>query len=94
MCHLAKIQPVFAVIFEFCVSLCIYIIIKGNDDRKRQRLELTGRENRSPNPSSSGTITELQPKPDTPIVPSVRSRVQLLTQKQDGNHLFLNYIFV
>lgn len=90
MCHLANIEPVFTVIFEFCVSVCVYIINKGNDGQKRQRLELAGRENRSPKPSSSRPITELQTKPDTPMVPSVRSRVQLLTQKQDGNQLFFH----
>ncbi|XP_041852757.1 anillin isoform X3 [Melanotaenia boesemani] len=55
-----------------------------NDGQKRRRLEASGQENRSPKPSSSGRLAELETKPDTPIVPSVRSRVQLLTQRRDG----------
>ncbi|KAM4572183.1 anillin, actin binding protein 2 isoform 2-T2 [Odontesthes bonariensis] len=56
-----------------------------NDGQKRRRLEAAGQENRSPKPSSSGRLTELETKPDTPMVPSVRSRVQLLTQRRDGD---------
>ncbi|KAM3610054.1 uncharacterized protein V6R79_024520 [Siganus canaliculatus] len=55
------------------------------DGQKRRRLEAAGQENRSPKPSSSGCRAELEIKPDTPIVPSVRSRVQQLTQmRRDG----------
>ncbi|XP_068170239.1 anillin, actin binding protein 2 isoform X2 [Antennarius striatus] len=55
-----------------------------NDGQKRRRLEASGRENRSPKPSSSARLAELEAKPDTPIVPSVRSRVQQLSQRRDG----------
>ncbi|KAF7650387.1 hypothetical protein LDENG_00126680 [Lucifuga dentata] len=55
-----------------------------NDSQKRRRLEVAGQENRSPKPSSSGRLFELEMKPDTPIVPSVRSRVQQLTQRPEG----------
>ncbi|XP_030282945.1 anillin, actin binding protein 2 isoform X8 [Sparus aurata] len=55
-----------------------------NDGQKRRRLEASGQENRSPKPSSSGRIAELETKPDTPMVPSVRSRVQELTQRRGG----------
>uniref|UniRef100_A0A3Q0S0I3 Anillin, actin binding protein 2 n=1 Tax=Amphilophus citrinellus TaxID=61819 RepID=A0A3Q0S0I3_AMPCI len=51
---------------------------------KRRRLEAAGQENRCPEPSSSGRQAELETRPDTPIVPSVRSRVQQLTQRRDG----------
>ncbi|MED6248709.1 hypothetical protein ATANTOWER_003890, partial [Ataeniobius toweri] len=54
------------------------------DGLKRRRLEAAGRENQSPGLASSRLLAELQPKPDTPIIPSVRSRVQLLTQRNDG----------
>ncbi|RVE72304.1 hypothetical protein OJAV_G00060520 [Oryzias javanicus] len=57
---------------------------ESNDGQKRPRLESAGQENRSPKPSSSGRLAELQAKPDTPIVPSVRSRVQLFSQTQEG----------
>ncbi|KAM8750894.1 anillin, actin binding protein 2 isoform 1-T1 [Acanthopagrus schlegelii] len=55
-----------------------------NDGQKRRRLEAAGQENRSPKPSSSGRRAELETKPDTPMVPSVRSRVQELTQRREG----------
>ncbi|KAK5617879.1 hypothetical protein CRENBAI_025328 [Crenichthys baileyi] len=54
------------------------------DGLKRRRLEAAGRENQSPELASSGLLAEFQPKPDTPIIPSVRSRVQLLTQRNDA----------
>ncbi|XP_027128198.1 anillin, actin binding protein 2 isoform X2 [Larimichthys crocea] len=59
---------------------------EGNDGQKRRRLGAGGQENRSPKAasSSSGRLTELETKPDTPMVPSVRSRVQQLTQRRDG----------
>ncbi|XP_068595054.1 anillin, actin binding protein 2 [Brachionichthys hirsutus] len=50
-----------------------------NDVQKRPRLEASG-----PKASSSARLAELEAKPDTPIVPSVRSRVQQLTQRRDG----------
>ncbi|XP_041795186.1 anillin isoform X2 [Chelmon rostratus] len=55
-----------------------------NDGQKRRRLGGAGQENRSPKPSSSLRQAELDTKPDTPMVPSVRSRVQQLTQRRDG----------
>ncbi|XP_032405246.1 anillin, actin binding protein 2 isoform X4 [Xiphophorus hellerii] len=55
------------------------------DGLKRRRLEAAGQENLTPEPSSSGRLTEFQAKPDTPVIPSVRSRVQLLAQRKDGN---------
>lgn len=63
----------------------MFIMYKGKDGQKRRRLESAGRENHSPKPSSSGHQIELQTKSDTPMVPSVCSRVQLLTQKRDGS---------
>uniref|UniRef100_A0A3Q2D869 Anillin, actin binding protein 2 n=1 Tax=Cyprinodon variegatus TaxID=28743 RepID=A0A3Q2D869_CYPVA len=50
----------------------------------RRRLEAAGEENRSPQPCSSRHLAEFKTKPDTPIIPSVQSRVQLLTQRKDG----------
>ncbi|XP_032405256.1 anillin, actin binding protein 2 isoform X5 [Xiphophorus hellerii] len=55
------------------------------DGLKRRRLEAAGQENLTPEPSSSGRLTEFQAKPDTPVIPSVRSRVQLLAQRKDGS---------
>ncbi|XP_042267642.1 anillin isoform X2 [Thunnus maccoyii] len=55
-----------------------------NDGQKRRRLETAGQENCTPKPSSSRRLAEQNMKPDTPMVPSVRSRVQQLTQRQDG----------
>ncbi|KAM7414054.1 hypothetical protein PAMA_019055 [Pampus argenteus] len=55
-----------------------------NDGQKRRRLEAAGQENRSPKPSSSRRLAELDLKPDTPMVPSIRSRVQQLTQRREG----------
>ncbi|XP_044049718.1 anillin isoform X12 [Siniperca chuatsi] len=55
-----------------------------NDGQKRRRLEAAGEENRSPKSSSAGCLAELETKPDTPMVPSVRSRVQQLTQRREG----------
>ncbi|XP_071059533.1 anillin, actin binding protein 2 isoform X8 [Pseudochaenichthys georgianus] len=54
-----------------------------NDGQKRRRLEASGQENCSPKPSS-GRKAELEAKPDTPMVSSVRSRVQQLTQRREG----------
>ncbi|XP_075931549.1 anillin, actin binding protein 2 isoform X5 [Anarhichas minor] len=59
-----------------------------DDGQKRRRLEAAGQENRSPKASSSGRLAELDTKPDTPMVPSVRSRVQQLTQRREGNPTF------
>ncbi|XP_029951584.1 anillin-like [Salarias fasciatus] len=53
------------------------------DGQKRRRVEAAGRENRSSNPSSA-RLVEAKTKPDTPIVPSVRSLVQQLSQRGDG----------
>ncbi|XP_035498388.2 anillin isoform X5 [Scophthalmus maximus] len=55
-----------------------------NDGQKRRRLEAAGQENQSPIPSSSGRLAELGMKPDTPMVPSVWSRVQQLTQIREA----------
>ncbi|XP_039989192.1 anillin isoform X6 [Xiphias gladius] len=53
-----------------------------NNGQKRRRLEAAGQENCSPKPSDC--LAELGTKPDTPMVPSVRSRVQQLTQRREG----------
>nr|XP_054589418.1 anillin isoform X3 [Nothobranchius furzeri] len=58
------------------------------DGLKRRRLEAAGRENQSPKPSTSGRLAALQTKPDTPMIPSVRSRVQLLAQRRDVQRCF------
>lgn len=57
---------------------------EGNDGQKRLRMDRPGQENRSPAPSSSGRSAEQALKPDTPAINSVRSRVQQLTQRQEG----------
>ncbi|XP_041652551.1 anillin isoform X5 [Cheilinus undulatus] len=62
----------------------VFLPSEENDGQKRRRLEAAGQENRSPKPFSSGRLVELETKPDTPMVPSVRSRIQLLTQRQEG----------
>ncbi|XP_028263749.1 anillin, actin binding protein 2 isoform X2 [Parambassis ranga] len=54
-----------------------------NDRQKRRCLEAAGQENCSPKASSSSRLTELQTKPDTPMIPSVRCRVQQLTQQRE-----------
>ncbi|XP_029552039.1 anillin-like isoform X2 [Salmo trutta] len=62
-----------------------------NDVKKRRRLKLLGEENFSPNKSSSSRdhlcCAELEVKPDTPALCSVRSRVQQLTQRREGGPL-------
>ncbi|XP_014004374.1 uncharacterized protein isoform X3 [Salmo salar] len=62
-----------------------------NDVQKRRRLKLLGEENVSPNKSSSSRdhlcCAELEVKPDTPALCSVRSRVQQLTQRREGGPL-------
>ncbi|KAM8862099.1 anillin, actin binding protein 2 isoform 4-T4 [Synchiropus picturatus] len=55
-----------------------------NDGQKRRRLDVAGQENCSPKVSSSGRLAELKKRQDTPIVPSVRSRLEQLTQKHTG----------
>lgn len=67
------------------MNICLFNVSEVNDGQKRRRLEAAGQENRFPKPSSSGRLAELETKPDTPIVPSVRSRVQQLTQRREGN---------
>uniref|UniRef100_A0A3Q3LJS5 Anillin, actin binding protein 2 n=1 Tax=Labrus bergylta TaxID=56723 RepID=A0A3Q3LJS5_9LABR len=62
----------------------VFTSSEESDGQKRRRLEAAGQENRSPKHSSSGRLLELETKPDTPMVPSVRSRVHLLTQRQEG----------
>ncbi|XP_037538591.1 anillin [Nematolebias whitei] len=57
------------------------------DGLKRRRLEAAGQENCSPKPSTSGRLAELETKPDTPMIPSVRSRVQLLTRRGNGHFI-------
>ncbi|XP_038142869.1 anillin isoform X3 [Cyprinodon tularosa] len=59
-------------------------ILPVADVLKRRRLEAAGEENRSPQPCSSRHLAEFKTKPDTPIIPSVQSRLQLLTQRKDG----------
>ncbi|XP_064808153.1 anillin-like isoform X4 [Oncorhynchus masou masou] len=62
-----------------------------NDVQKRRRLKLLGEENVSPNKISSSRdhlcCAELEVKPDTPALCSVRSRVQQLTQRHEGGPL-------
>jgi len=69
----------------FFLTSFVFVVSEVSDGQKRRRLEAAGQENWSPKPSSSGRLAELETKPDTPMVPSVRSRVQLLTQRRDGN---------
>ncbi|XP_069570357.1 anillin, actin binding protein 2 [Brachyistius frenatus] len=59
-----------------------------SEGQKRRRLEAADQENRSPKSSSSGRLAELEMKPDTPMVPSVRSRVQQLAQSTEGEEEF------
>ncbi|XP_032378192.1 anillin-like isoform X2 [Etheostoma spectabile] len=54
------------------------------DGQKRRRLEAAGQENLSPKPCSFVRLAEVETKPDTPMVPSVRSRVHQLTQRREG----------
>ncbi|KAM8893177.1 LOW QUALITY PROTEIN: anillin, actin binding protein 2 [Spinachia spinachia] len=54
---------------------------EGNDEKKRRRLEAAGR---SPKPSSSGLQAEFYSKPDTPMVPSVQSRIRQLSRRREG----------
>lgn len=56
----------------------------NNDGQKRRRLDGAGQENCSPKLSSSQRLAELGIKPDTPIVPSVRSRLEQLSQRREG----------
>lgn len=76
----------------YACRLCL-AVSETSDSQKRRRLEAAGQENRCPE-ASSGRRAELETKPDTPIVPSVRSRVQQLTQRRDGNWLFSAYKFM
>lgn len=78
----------FSVIYLPLLIVLVYIS-EVNDGQKRRRLGVAGQENRSPKPSTSGRLFELGTKPDTPIVPSVHSRVQQLTQRRDGNNNLL-----
>ncbi|XP_056137710.1 anillin, actin binding protein 2 [Lampris incognitus] len=59
-----------------------------NYGQKRQRLERAGLENCSPKPLSYGRLAKQEVKPDTPVIQSVRSRVQQLAQKRDGGPVF------
>lgn len=49
---------------------------EGKDEQKRRRLESSSQENWSPKPSSLGRSLELEVKPDTPAIPSVRQLIQ------------------
>lgn len=62
-------------------------VLEVKDGQKRRRLEAAGRENHSPK-QSSRLQAEPVIKPDTPIIPSVRSRVLQLTQRREGNPVF------
>lgn len=68
-----------------------YPVLEVNDVQKRRRLKLLGEENVSPNKSSSSRdhlcCAELEVKPDTPALCSVRSRVQQLTQRREGKRI-------
>ncbi|XP_070686837.1 anillin, actin binding protein 2 isoform X2 [Pempheris klunzingeri] len=55
-----------------------------NEGQKRRRVGAAGQENHNPKSSPSRRLAEFESKPDTPIVPSVRSRVQQLTQRREG----------
>ncbi len=85
------------------LSLFIFLtnVSEVNDGQKRRRLVAAGQENCDPKPSPSVRLVELEKKPDTPIVPSVRSRVQQITQRRDddptfsvaaGRHLFCPFL--
>lgn len=77
-------------LYIFTLSLVVYLfcVSEVSDGQKRRRLEAAGQENCSPTPSNSGRLAELGTKPDTPIVPSIRSRVHQLTQRREGNPTF------
>lgn len=68
-------------------ALCVFLFCfsEVRDGQKRRRLEAAGQENQSPKPSTSRRLVEQETKPDTPMVPSIRSRVVQLSQRQDGN---------
>ncbi|XP_046889394.1 anillin [Hypomesus transpacificus] len=51
-------------------------ISEGKDEQKRRRLESSSQENWSPKPSSLGRSLEMEIKPDTPAIPSVRQLIQ------------------
>lgn len=84
---------------SWCFNACTFVFVhfceisEVNDGQKRRRLEPAGQENRSPKPSSSGRLDELKMKQDTPMVPSVQSRVQQLTQRRQGK-IGLTGVFV
>lgn len=82
------IEYVYILTAVFIVFFFLSDVSEVNDGQKRRRLGGAGQENRSPKPSSSLRQAELDTKPDTPMVPSVRSRVQQLTQRRDGNPTF------
>ncbi|XP_075899042.1 anillin, actin binding protein 2 isoform X3 [Nelusetta ayraudi] len=62
----------------------VFLPSEVRDGQKRRRLEAAGQENQSPKSSTSRRLVEQETKPDTPMVPSIRSRVVQLTQRQDG----------
>lgn len=70
-CHVSGLHN-----FLFCLS-------EVRDSQKRRRLEAAGQENQNPKPTCSRRL-EQETKPDTPMVPSIRSRVLQLTQRPDG----------
>ncbi|MEQ2158233.1 hypothetical protein GOODEAATRI_010193 [Goodea atripinnis] len=80
-------NQIFVIVLCKCLTPVRFALSGIKDGLKRRRLEAAGRENQSPELASSRLLAEFQPKPDTPIIPSVRSRVQLLTQRNDGNFL-------
>lgn len=84
-----SLQLFIFVTYVFSCNLKLWSYVsEGKDGQKRQRLEAAGQENHSPKHSSSGHHPEPGTKPDTPIVPSVRSRVLQLTQRRGGNPVF------
>ncbi|KAL0968257.1 hypothetical protein UPYG_G00264380 [Umbra pygmaea] len=68
-----------------------------SDFQKRRRLEVLGEENFCPNKKSSSRnqlrSAEIEVKPDTPAIYSVRSRVQQLTQGREGGPLLAQRCF-
>lgn len=61
---------------------------------KKRRLAAGGEENLDPTKSPARTrlrLAELEVKPDTPAISSIRSRVQQLSQRRDGKNSDLSF---
>lgn len=86
--RLCLLKNAYTVVLGFHVpasSFFFFCFSEVRDGQKRRRLEAAGQENQTPKPSTSRRLVEQETKPDTPMVPSIRSRVLQLTQRQDGN---------